>query len=127
MESVKVKQSWEPGSRVNIGGREYFVQGREDTAPKGLARAYILATADQSRRYRWRPFRGLELLEGELVRPRRRRKPKAPTGQGRTQMKDKVGLWNRLKAHFGRRVKPHRNVTITRAPGATNDHSQRQG
>lgn len=133
MEAQKPKQSWTPGSRVLIGGREYFVQGQEATAPKGLARAYILTTADQSRTYRWRPFRGLALLSGELVRPRRAKarrvakRAKADATRGKPRLLRKGNLWHRLKARFGLRVKPRRNVTITGAPGAEIDTPQRQG
>jgi hypothetical protein len=123
---AKAKQKWEPGARVNVGGREYVVMGREETAPKGLAKAWLLSSAiDQSRQYRWRPFRGLELIGGELVRPRRRRKetntrqrPAATRTGGRAKMKAKGGLFSRLAARFGLRVKPKANVTIRRAPGA---------
>lgn len=115
---MAAKQDWSVGARVNLGGREYFVQGREETAPPGLARAYILTTADQSRVYRWRAFRGLELLKGEPVRPRRNRK-RSRAGKAQTpRLVPKGSLWQRLKAHFGRRVKPPSNKTITRAPGA---------
>lgn len=72
----KAKSKWRPGAKISIGGREYIVKEREETAPKGLARAWIIATADGSRTYRWRPFRGLELTSGQpLVRKRRRTKP----------------------------------------------------
>lgn len=96
-----------------------MVQGREDTAPKGLAKAWLLSSAiDQTRQYRWRPFRGLELIGGELVRPRRRRKVKDTRSPPRAKMVAKGSLWQKLKARFGLRVKPQRNVTIRRAPGA---------
>jgi hypothetical protein len=128
MEAVKAKQKWEPGARVVVGGREYVVLGREETAPKGLAKAWLLSSAvDQSRQYRWRPFRGLELIGGELVRPRRRRKAKDTRGRARGRMKAKGGLWQRLKARFGLRVKPQRNVTIRRPPGEANPTAQRPG
>lgn len=119
---AKAKQKWEPGAHVNVGGREYVVQGREETAPKGLAKAWLLSSAvDQSRQYRWRPFRGLELIGGELVRPRRRRKEtntRQRASAPRAKMVAKGGLFSRLAARFGIRVKPKRNVTIRRAPGA---------
>jgi hypothetical protein len=129
VEQQKAKQSWEPGSRITLGGREYFVQGREETAPKGLARAYILSTVDQTRQYKWRPFRGLELMNGQKpIRPRRRRpaaKGAKPAAAKPAKMVAKGSLWERLKAHFGRRVKPRRNVTIRRPPGQEIDTQPR--
>jgi hypothetical protein len=117
-----------------IGGREYFVQGREETAPKGLARAWIITTADQSRTYRWRPFRGLELLNGELVRPRRRRKSKAAVVAAPPPPPPRQSLWRRLLAFFGlgRKGPPmQQNQPLPEAPGedipegaATTAHGQ---
>lgn len=72
---TKAKQVWKPGRTVNVGGRPYVVDHQEETAPKGEARAWVIKTADGSRVYRWRAFRGLELISGqELVRQRVRRK-----------------------------------------------------
>lgn len=119
---AKAKQKWETGAVVNVGGRAYLVNGQEETAPKGLARAWLISPiGDPSRRYRWRAFRGLELIGGELVRPRRRRKEtntRQRAGAPRAKMVAKGGLFSRLAARFGIRVKPKRNVTIRRAPGA---------
>lgn len=78
------KQKWQPGQKVSIGGREYVVKHQEEHAPKGVARAWVIATADGTRTYRWRPFRGLELVSSKdgsgLIRPRVRvKKPKGVT------------------------------------------------
>lgn len=122
------KQAWQVGQTVNLGGRQLLVMGRGDKRAKGEAAPWLLETGDGQRAYEWVPFRGLKLVRGDLVRPARaarRRKQRAEAKAGKvgrvqtmTQVAPKGGLFRRLLARFGRRVKPPSDVTITRPPGA---------
>lgn len=109
------KQQWAVGSTVKVGGLELFVQGTAEPTKPGEPRGYLVETLDRSKAYVWRPFRGLKLIRGELVRPNRKRKPRAARQVERRAAPVQApaapppalvptgGLWSRLKARFGLR------------------------
>jgi hypothetical protein len=123
------RQQWTVGQTVKVGGIELFVQGEAAPTKPGEPRGYLVETLDRQKAYIWRPFRGLKLIRGELVRPGRKRKPKAarvrqaPVPQA--AMVARGGLWSRLKARFGLRrlaqskpaVKPPKARRKSHSPG----------
>lgn len=118
------KQVWEVGKAVQVGGHWLLVTERLPPRQPGEAGRWALQTGDGSKAYEWTPFRGLKLVRGELTRVRKRPRKKAKvaktvTAGGRPVLVPRGSLWQRLTAHFGKRVKPRPHSTITRAPGAT--------
>lgn len=126
------KQQWAVGSTVKVGGLELFVQGEAAPTKPGEPRGYLVETLDRQKAYVWRPFRGLKLIRGELVRPNRKRTPKAarPVRAGRAPRQPQAamvahgGLWSRLKARFGLRRLPESQPAVKPPKVRRKSHSQ---